>query len=118
MQNFTPTPNNVIRSALRQLWMRSKERNQAIKNANRQCVVCSARQSAAKGREVKLNAHHTDGIDWADLIRLVRERLLMTPDAYTVVCERCHKQEHDEEKVRSSPQLSFNFPPRDAADLE
>lgn len=88
------TPNSRIRSALRVLWMRSRERAKALQNTNYCCAYCGAHQSKAKGRELALDVHHLDGIDWDVLIELVRERLLQTPDRLVPACPACHEQRH------------------------
>jgi hypothetical protein len=92
------TPNSQIRSALRQLWLRSRERGQAVKDQKNTCVECGRKGSVAKGREVKINVHHKSGIDWDGVIRLIRERLLQTPDKYVCMCEECHVKHHNEER--------------------
>jgi hypothetical protein len=51
----------------------------------------------AKGREVKIICHHTDGIDWDGVVDLIFERVLQTPEAYTVLCKECHEKLHREE---------------------
>jgi predicted HNH restriction endonuclease len=84
------TPNSTIRAALRKMWLRSRERSKALKNTGYCCADCGVKQSTAKGREVKLEVHHIDGINWEGLIQLVRERLLQTPDRLKPLCRDCH----------------------------
>ena len=55
---LTYTPNSRIRQALRLLWMRSRERSQALQNTGYCCAMCGVKQSKAKGREVRLDVHH------------------------------------------------------------
>lgn len=89
------TPNSQIRSALRQLFLRSRERGEAVKLQHNTCQVCGAKGSVAKGREVKIEVHHTDGgIDWDDLIQMVRTRLLQDPTKYACLCKACHDKQH------------------------
>jgi 5-methylcytosine-specific restriction endonuclease McrA len=88
------TPNSKIVAAIRQLWMRSRERNMAMKQANYTCQNCGARQSVAKGKEVKLHVHHKKGIDWKGISALIRDRVLQRPEDYEVLCIDCHKKEH------------------------
>ena len=92
------TPNSRIRQALRVLWMRSRERAHALKNTNYCCAYCGVKQSSAKGREVKLDVHHLDGIDWSGLCDLIRERLLQTPDRLAPACKACHAIEEEKKK--------------------
>lgn len=89
------TPRSRIRSALRALWLRSRERAAALKREGYTCQRCGTKQSRAKGREAKVEVHHIDGIDWDGMIDLVIARILQTPDRLEVVCEDCHKAEHD-----------------------
>jgi predicted HNH restriction endonuclease len=86
------TPNGKIRQALRLLWLRSRERSQALKNSGYRCVYCGVKQSTAKGREVRLDVHHKRGIKWDDICAMVRERLLQTPDDLAPCCEKCHAE--------------------------
>ena len=91
------TPRSKIRAALRALWMRCRERQAALKAAKYCCARCGIKQSKAKGREVKVEVHHKRGILWEEIIDLIAERLLQTPEDYEVLCERCHEAEHEEE---------------------
>jgi len=91
------TPRSKIRAALRQLWLRSREHQAALKAAKYCCARCGIKQSKAKGREVKVEVHHRRGIAWEEIIDLIAERLLQTPEDYEVQCERCHEGEHEKE---------------------
>jgi predicted HNH restriction endonuclease len=92
------TPNSKITVAIRQIWLRSRERAQALKNAKYCCERCGKKQSKAKGREQKVEVHHKKGIDWTGLVQLLRERVLQTPDDLQVLCPDCHNKEHENEK--------------------
>jgi len=87
------TPNSRIRQALRLLWMRSRERSEALKNTGYCCSVCGVKQSKAKGKEVRLDVHHLDGINWVGLIDLIRERMLPGPDRLAPLCDKCHEEQ-------------------------
>jgi len=88
------TPNSQIRSALRRLWLRSRERAQALKDAEYSCLNCGVKQSKAKGREVKVEVHHERGIlNWEELENTVREYLLCDPMYLEVLCKDCHDKE-------------------------
>lgn len=90
------TPNSSIRAALRQLWLRSRERAAAIKRDKYTCQRCGVKQSTANGKEVKVVVHHKDGIDWDNIIQKIRELVLQTPDRLETLCVECHKKEkHD-----------------------
>ena len=97
------TPRSRVRAALRQLWLRSRERAAALKAADRRCAECGVKASVAKGREVAVEVHHLDGVDWEELIDLVYERLLVSPGKLQVLCKRCHAAEHRAEEQRDEP---------------
>ena len=86
------TPDSRIRSALRQLWLRSRERASALKRDKYSCVICGGKQSRKKGEEFYVCVDHIDGIDWTGLIDLIRTRLLQTPDRLQTLCEEHHKE--------------------------
>ena len=86
------TPNSKIRSALRMLFLRSRERQAAIKRDHYSCVKCGAKQSRAKGKEVYVEVHHKWGIcNWDALFEAVRLHLLCNPDFLETLCVGCHK---------------------------
>ena len=87
------TPRSQIRSALRRLWLRSRERAAALKNAGRCCQECGVKASVAKGKEVKIEVHHKEGIDWEGLIDIVASRVLQDPSKLKALCVECHKRE-------------------------
>ena len=92
------TPNSQIRSALRKLFLRSRERAKAIKRDGYTCQRCGAKQSKAKGREVQVEVHHRNGVvNWDRLFEAVREYLLCSPDDMETLCSSCHqKEEHND----------------------
>ena len=85
------TTNTMIRSALRRLFLRSRERAQAMKDAKYTCAKCGAKQSRAKGREVYVEAHHLDGVHWDGIFDEIRARLLHPANEYQILCKDCHK---------------------------
>lgn len=87
------TPRSKIRAAIRQLWLRSRERAKALKEADYRCTECGVKQSKAKGKEVSLEVHHQPKIDWDGLIDLVVERILEVPQF--PLCKDCHKKKHE-----------------------
>ena len=88
------TPSSRIRQALRLLWLRSRERSEALKNTGHCCSVCGVKASQARGREVKLDVHHVDGCDWEGVIGMIRKSILQTPDRLAPVCKACHGKLH------------------------
>lgn len=88
------TPSSQIRSALRRLFLRSRERAAAIKRDQYTCQRCGAKQSRAKGREVHVEVHHKHGVvNWAEVIQAVRDSLLCDPGHMETLCKDCHKEE-------------------------
>lgn len=93
-RNPNKTPRSSIKNAIRALWLRSRERATALKREGYCCERCGIKQSAAKGREVKIEVHHRRGIDWDGITDLVAERVMQTPEDYEVLCKRCHDDHH------------------------
>jgi 5-methylcytosine-specific restriction endonuclease McrA len=91
------TPSSQIRNALRQLWLRSRERSAAVKREHNTCERCGRKGSVAKGREVKIEVHHRAGIgNWEMVIQAIRQHLLTEPEGLEVLCQECHKKETEE----------------------
>ena len=94
MKKKPTTPRSKVKQALRQLSLRSRERAAALKRDNYSCVRCGAKMSKAKGREVKVEVHHKEGVRWEALIDHVYEMLLCPPEKLETLCEDCHKNEN------------------------
>ena len=90
------TPRSRIRSALRKLWLRSRERAKVLKDADRRCKKCNVKQSRAKGKEVYIEVHHDPPILWGKIIELIEERLLRAPQY--PLCKDCHKKAEKDTK--------------------
>ena len=89
------TPRSRIRSAIRQLWMKSRERAKVLKNSGYCCVQCGLKQSRAKGKEVSIQVHHVGGISiWEEVIDLIAKNILETEQV--PLCKDCHKKEHED----------------------
>jgi len=86
------TPRYKVKQALRQLWLRSRERSTALKSASYTCTVCGKKASSAKGKEVKIEVHHKSGIVWEYLMNEVFKVLLVPPEELEVLCKECHKK--------------------------
>jgi len=99
MHKLEYTPNSTIKAALRQLWLRSRERANAIKRDKYTCQKCGTKQSKAKGKEVFVQVHHTKNqIDnWDKIYKVIREELLCSPDDLITYCNHCHDEKHDKE---------------------
>ena len=88
------TPNSRIKAALRQLWLRSRERAAAIKRDNYTCQKCGIKQSRAKGKEVYVEVHHKQGVlNWDKIYSAIREHLLIEPGGLETLCKKCHEEE-------------------------
>jgi predicted HNH restriction endonuclease len=85
------TPRSRVRAALRQLWLRSRERAAALKAESYTCEMCNVKQSKARGNRVDIEVHHLDGVQWDYLIDEVYRVLLVNPDRLQVLCKDCHK---------------------------
>lgn len=78
---------------LRQIFLRSRERAEALKRTGYKCSECGIKASKKKGQEVKLEVHHVDGIDiWGELIQMIEDKLLCigSPDKLQPLCKKCH----------------------------
>lgn len=88
------TPRSRVRAALRQLFLRSRERAAAIKRDKYTCQCCGVKQSKAKRQEVKVEVHHKEGVlNWDKIIDAVYEDLLCNPERMETLCLECHKKE-------------------------
>ena len=95
-KKLATTPRSRVRAALRQLWLRSRERAAALKAAGRVCQGCQRKASVAKGREFKVEVHHLEGIgNWEKVIDLVFEEILCDPSKLRPLCRACHDKEHE-----------------------
>jgi hypothetical protein len=95
------TPDAVIVSALRAVFLRSVERRIALQAAGHSCECCGVKASVAKGREVKLQVHHRAGeINWRPIIDAVRAELLCMPNSLQALCKVCHDDKHGRSKKK------------------
>jgi 5-methylcytosine-specific restriction endonuclease McrA len=95
------TTNSMIRSALRRLFLRSRERAAALKRDKYTCKTCSAKQSRAKGKEVYVEVHHKDGVmNWEIVFEFIRKYLLCDPEFLETLCEKCHDKKEPNVKRR------------------
>jgi 5-methylcytosine-specific restriction endonuclease McrA len=92
----TKTIDSKIVSALRLLFLRSAERSTAIKRDKNICQLCGSKGSVAKGKEVKIEIHHTQegDINWVKIVSVIREELLCSPDMMQALCKPCHYTHH------------------------
>ncbi len=79
---------------MRKLWLRSRERQAALKRDGYTCQECGVKQSKAKGREVKVEVHHVEGVlNWNYLLDHVFRHLLCDPKFLETLCKECHGRE-------------------------
>lgn len=86
------TPRGRVKAAVRQLWLRSRERAATLKRDNYTCQECGKKQSTAKGKEQKVCVHHLEGIDWELIIDYIFLNVLVNPDKLETLCPECHKK--------------------------
>ena len=85
------TPKNIIVRHLRQLWLHSRERGEALKRDGYCCVRCGVKQSKAKGKEQKVEVHHKEGVlNWDEIVDMIRAQLLCDSDKLETLCPDCH----------------------------
>lgn len=94
------TPNSQIKNVLRKMWLQSRERAAALKRDLYTCQLCGVKQSKAKGKEVILNVHHKDGIDWDGIFDLIRSRLLQDQSKLITLCKKCHDMTEEKEVIK------------------
>lgn len=92
-KNSARTPRSKVKQALRQLSLRSRERAAALKRDGYICRKCGRKQSKARGKELFVEVHHKQGVEWEKLIDLVYEMLLCSPDEMETLCHECHDEE-------------------------
>lgn len=94
-RRLSTTPRSQVRSAIRRMWLRSRERSAALKREGNCCEECGAKASRAKGREVKVQVHHHAGIpNWEHVIDVIYRHILCDPKHLEVLCEDCHDRRH------------------------
>lgn len=91
------TPSSQIRSAIRKLWLRSRERRAAIVRTGNKCETCHVKASKARGREVNIDVHHIWAPNWERIFTVIREELLVGPENLKPLCESCHDEHHAKE---------------------
>lgn len=85
------TPRSQIVHSLRQLWLRSRERAECLKQTKYTCAKCGKKKSEKKGFEQKVEVHHKEGINnWDEMVECIRKNLLTTPDKLEALCPECH----------------------------
>ena len=87
------TPRSRIKGMLRQIFLKSKERGEALKRDLYTCQKCGVKQSRAVGHEQSVQVHHTKGIEvWDDVIELIATDILCDIEFLQTLCPDCHKK--------------------------
>lgn len=85
------TTRSRIKGMLRQMFLRSNERNNCLKRDKYTCKQCNRKQTKKKGQELKVEVHHIKGINvWDDIINLIYDELLCSVDKLETLCVECH----------------------------
>ena len=106
------TPSSRIRSTLRRLFLRSRERAACLKAAGNRCECCGIKASKAKGKEVDVFVHHRDGVEnWNELFLAIRKYLLCSPEQMECLCKKCHEKKHESNATdeQKQPALCAEF---------
>ena len=97
------TPRSRIKNAMRMVWLRSRERAACLRNAGNRCERCGIKASVAKGREVRLEVHHRDGINWDGIIDAIIKAMLPDPSRLEALCKPCHEAETGNAEKQTTP---------------
>jgi 5-methylcytosine-specific restriction endonuclease McrA len=92
MKRKPTTPKSQVKSSLRRTWLRSRERQAALKRDKYSCCECGIKQSRAKGREVYVEVHHSNGIEWEKIVEYIYRHLLVPPEELETLCKGCHEK--------------------------
>lgn len=96
------TPDYIIKRALRNLWLRSRERLAALKSTGYCCGRCGVKRSASKANPVKIEVHHREGVgNWQAVYEIIRQEILCDPGWLEPLCEECHKDADKERGKRN-----------------
>ena len=88
------TPKSRIKGMLRQMFVKSSERAEALKRDKYTCQRCGVKASKAKGKEQKVVVHHVEGIAiWDVIIETIQNDILCDPDLLMTLCPDCHEKE-------------------------
>lgn len=95
MKKQPNTPRSRVRNALRQVWLRSRERAEALKRDGYTCQKCGRKQSRKKGNEVYVEVHHMLSVNWDYIMDAVYDNLLINSEHLVTLCQECHKREDE-----------------------
>ena len=95
MKKQPNTPRSRVKNALRQVWLRSRERAEALKRDGYTCQKCGKKQSRKKGNEVYVEVHHMLSVNWDYIMDAVYDNLLINSEHLVTLCKECHKREDE-----------------------
>ncbi len=95
MKKQPNTPRSRVKNALRQVWLRSRERAEALKRDGYTCQKCGKKQSRKKGNEVYVEVHHMLSVNWDYIMDAVYDNLLINSEHLVTLCQECHKREDE-----------------------
>lgn len=79
---------------LRQIFLKSIERQERLKLDHYTCQKCGRKQSQKKGQECKVQVHHKKGINiWDEIIDLIYKEILCNIEDLETLCVECHNEE-------------------------
>lgn len=85
------TSRSQIVHGLRLMWLKSRERAEAMKRTGYCCEICGVKQSMAKDHPQKIVVHHKNGIkDWDMIIDTIKNELFCPSEDLQVLCPVCH----------------------------
>ena len=88
-KNQRKTPRSRVKSSLRRLFLQSRERNYALKNAVDTCRMAGLKKDIKK---MKLEVHHKKPIDWERIFTAIYEELLCPPEELEVMTKEEHRK--------------------------
>lgn len=95
------TTDAMIRSGLRRMSLRCREKSEALKRAGYSCCKCGVKRSVARGHEEQVECHHCNPVAEHDgmniIIAAIRKYLIVPPEEWEPLCPRCHAEEHAKE---------------------
>lgn len=89
------TPRGRVKSVLRRLFFKSRERSAAIRREKGCCERCGA--SPKLDKEVKIEVHHKKGVKWEQMLNMLYKELLCNPEELEVLCSKCHEIETEKQ---------------------
>lgn len=87
------TPSSMIKNGLRNIFLRSREHQGALKRDSYTCTKCHRKKTTKKGQEFKVQVHHLEGIPMSSVVNVVREFVIQRVGRLATLCPECHDKE-------------------------